>query len=44
VHLSKSKAVCRCEVFAVADDGSEKLCALAQGTIARLGDAPPSRA
>ena len=44
VYLSKSQAVCRCEVFAVADDGSEKLCALAQGTIARMGDAPPSKA
>lgn len=41
VHVSKTQAVCRCEVFAVAEDGSEKLCALAQGTIARQGDAPP---
>jgi uncharacterized protein (TIGR00369 family) len=38
VHVSKSQAVCRCDVFAVTD-GQEKLCAMAQGTIARLGDA-----
>ena len=37
VHVSKSQAVCRCEVFAITD-GTEKLVALAQGTIARLGD------
>ena len=36
VAVSKSQAVCRCEVFAV-QGGQEKLCALAQGTIARLG-------
>ncbi len=30
--VSKSQAVCRCEVFAVQDE-LEKLCALAQGTI-----------
>jgi uncharacterized protein (TIGR00369 family) len=35
VHIGKSQAVCRCEVFAVAA-GVEKLCALAQGTIAVL--------
>ena len=33
--VSKNQAVCRCEIFAV-KDGTEKLCALAQGTIARL--------
>lgn len=33
----KAQSVARCEVFAVADDGEEKLCALAQGTIVRLG-------
>lgn len=37
VHVSKSQAVCRCDVFAIAD-GTEKLVAVAQGTIARLGD------
>lgn len=34
--VSKTQAVCRCGVFAVAD-GQEKLCALAQGTIVRIG-------
>jgi acyl-coenzyme A thioesterase PaaI-like protein len=34
--VSKTQAVCRCDVFAV-KDGVEKLCAMAQGTIARLG-------
>ena len=33
--VSKTQAVCRCEVFAV-KGGAEKLCALAQGTIVRL--------
>jgi uncharacterized protein (TIGR00369 family) len=33
--VSKTQAVCRCEVFAV-KDGAEKLCALAQGTIVRI--------
>jgi uncharacterized protein (TIGR00369 family) len=33
--VSKSQAVCRCEVYAVSG-GEEKLCALAQGTIAKL--------
>ena len=36
VAVSKSQAVCRCDVFAVSD-GAEKLCAMAQGTIAKLG-------
>jgi len=35
--VSKTQAVCRCEVYAV-KGGSEKLCALAQGTIVRLPD------
>jgi uncharacterized protein (TIGR00369 family) len=35
VAVSKSQAVCRCDVFAVSG-GQEKLCAMAQGTIARL--------
>ncbi|MDT8998600.1 PaaI family thioesterase [Paucibacter sp. APW11] len=34
--VSKSQAVCRCEVFALSG-GEEKLCALAQGTIVRQG-------
>jgi uncharacterized protein (TIGR00369 family) len=35
-HAGKSQAVCRCDVFAVTG-GEEKLCAVAQGTIAKLG-------
>ncbi|WP_114972201.1 PaaI family thioesterase [Rhodoferax ferrireducens] len=38
VHTGKSQAVCRCDVFVV-KDGKEKLCAVAQGTIAAL---PPA--
>lgn len=37
VHVGRSQAVCRCEVFAV-QGGAEKLCAIAQGTITRLPD------
>jgi len=33
----QAQSVARCEVYAVAD-GVEKLCALAQGTIVRLGE------
>jgi len=39
VQAGKSQAVCRCDVFAV-NDGKEFLCAVAQGTIARLSTAP----
>ncbi len=39
VHAGKSQAVCRCEVF-VLQDGVEKLCAVAQGTIAALPPRP----
>lgn len=35
VHAGNTQAVCRCDVF-VSNDGEEKLCATAQGTIARL--------
>jgi uncharacterized protein (TIGR00369 family) len=35
VHVGQSQAVCTCEVFAV-KGGEEKLCAMAQGTIARM--------
>ncbi|MBT9553892.1 MAG: PaaI family thioesterase [Hydrogenophaga sp.] len=35
VHTGKTQAVCRCDVF-VLKDGVEKLCAVAQGTIAAL--------
>jgi uncharacterized protein (TIGR00369 family) len=37
VHVSKTQAVCRCDVFVLVD-GEEKLCAMAQGTIAKRGD------
>ena len=36
VHAGKNQAVCRCEVFAVGDNGEETLCAAAQGTIVKL--------
>lgn len=39
VHTGKNQAVCRCDVF-VLKDGDEKLCAVAQGTIAALPAAP----
>ena len=35
VHTGKTQSVCRCDVF-VLQDGVEKLCAVAQGTIAAL--------
>lgn len=35
VHVGRAQAVCRCDVF-VLKDGEEKLCAVAQGTIAAL--------
>jgi uncharacterized protein (TIGR00369 family) len=39
VYAGKSQAVCRCDVFVV-NEGKEILCAVAQGTIARLPAAP----
>ncbi len=36
VHSSKSQAVCRCDVFTV-DGDREILCAVAQGTIVKMG-------
>jgi uncharacterized protein (TIGR00369 family) len=39
VHVGRSQSVCRCDVYAV-QNGVEKLCAAAQGTIVRL----PSKA
>ncbi|MCX7219457.1 PaaI family thioesterase [Undibacterium sp.] len=36
IHAGKNQAVCQCQVFVVCD-GEELLCALAQGTIATLG-------
>lgn len=37
VYAGKTTASCRCDVFSVAEDGTEKLCAIAQGTIAKVG-------
>jgi uncharacterized protein (TIGR00369 family) len=37
VAVGKNQVVCRCDVF-VRSGADEKLCAVAQGTIARLGD------
>ncbi|MDO9006167.1 MAG: PaaI family thioesterase [Aquabacterium sp.] len=37
IYAGKTSATCRCDVFSVLDDGSEKLCATAQGTIAKVG-------
>ena len=44
VHCGRSQAVCRCDVFA-SEDGVERLCATALGTIARLatGSENPAR-
>ena len=39
LYAGKTQAVCRCDVVAV-KDGTEKLCATAQGTIVPLGAAP----
>ena len=36
IYAGKSQAVCRCDVFAV-KDGKENLCAIAQGTVLRIG-------
>ena len=37
VHAGASQAVCRCDVY-VSNDGTERLCATAQGTIAKIAD------
>jgi uncharacterized protein (TIGR00369 family) len=38
IHAGRNQAVSRCEIYAVAADGAEKLCAVAQGTIVRILD------
>lgn len=43
VHAGRNQAVCRCDVF-FSSQGDEKLCATAQGTIARLGRSSGSEA
>lgn len=40
VHCGRRQAVCRCDVF-VTQDGAERLCAIVQGTIARLAGPSP---
>src|SRR5690606_31835458 len=42
LHAGRNQAVCRCDVFAVARDTGETLCAVAQGTIVRLSDGRPA--
>ncbi|RMX05758.1 PaaI family thioesterase [Corticibacter populi] len=44
VHAGRSQAVCRCDVLVRTDDGTELLCAVAQGSIARIGTPPGSAA
>lgn len=39
VHVGQRQAVCRAEIFTRSGD-QEKLCAIAQGTISRLGQPP----
>lgn len=41
VHSGKRQAVCRCDIFVLAD-GKESLCAAAQGTIVTSSDRAPS--
>lgn len=36
IHAGKNQAVCRCDVLTLSEQG-ERLCATAQGTIAKLG-------
>jgi uncharacterized protein (TIGR00369 family) len=36
IHAGRNQAVCRCDIFVV-QDGTEKLCAVAQGTIVKAG-------
>ena len=36
IYSGKTQAVCRCDVFMV-DEGEERLCAVSQGTIAKIG-------
>jgi uncharacterized protein (TIGR00369 family) len=40
-HVGKTQSVARCQVFAVSG-GVEKLCALGQGTIVKMGESPAS--
>lgn len=35
IYAGKTTATCRCDVFSLSEEGVEKLCATAQGTIAK---------
>lgn len=37
IYAGKTTATCRCDVFSVDAQGVEKMCATAQGTIAKIG-------
>lgn len=37
LHAGRSQAVCRCDIYVVSA-GNERLCAVAQGTIVKLGE------
>jgi uncharacterized protein (TIGR00369 family) len=43
VYSSKTQAVCHCDVFVVSD-GKENLCAVSQGTIARISQSSETQA
>jgi len=43
VYSSKTQAVCRCDVFVVSE-GEERLCAVSQGTIVRIGQSLEAQA
>jgi uncharacterized protein (TIGR00369 family) len=43
VYSSKTQAVCRCDVFVVSE-GKESLCAVSQGTIARISQSSEAQA
>ena len=43
VYSSKTQAVCRCDLYVVSE-GKENLCAVSQGTIARIGQASGDKA
>ena len=42
VHAGKTQAVCRCELYFINEASDEVLCAVAQGTVASLGQARSS--
>jgi uncharacterized protein (TIGR00369 family) len=43
LHAGRNQAVCRCDIY-VTKAGEETLCAVAQGTIVKLGQAPATNA